>query len=43
MNKTIACSIERARAELGYDPAVDLHEGMRRSIRWCLKEGHDLQ
>ncbi len=43
MNKTIACSIERARAELGYDPAVDLREGMRRSIRWCLKEGHDLQ
>lgn len=42
MNKTIACSIDRARAELGYDPRIDLLEGMRRSIRWCLKEGHAL-
>ena len=42
MNKTIACSIERARAELGYEPRVDLREGMRRSIRWCLQEGHPI-
>ena len=42
MNKTIACSIDRAREDLAYEPAVDLHEGMRRSIRWCLKEGHRL-
>jgi nucleoside-diphosphate-sugar epimerase len=34
MNKTIACSIERAKAELGYRPAVDLEEGMRRSLKW---------
>jgi len=36
MNKTIACSIERARAELGYEPRVALEEGMRRSLRWLL-------
>jgi nucleoside-diphosphate-sugar epimerase len=34
MNKTIACSIERARRELGYAPRVALEEGMRRSLRW---------
>ncbi len=40
MNKTIAASIEKAERELGYKPAVDLEEGMRRSIRWCLEQGH---
>jgi nucleoside-diphosphate-sugar epimerase len=39
MNKTIACTIDRARAELGYAPEVDLDEGMRRSVRWCLDNG----
>lgn len=39
MNKTIACSIDRARAELGYRPRVSLEEGMRRSIRWCIEQG----
>jgi nucleoside-diphosphate-sugar epimerase len=34
MNQTIACSIDRARVELGYEPRVDLEEGMRRSLRW---------
>ncbi len=34
MNKTIACSVERARAELGYRPVVALEEGMRRSLKW---------
>ncbi|MDD5156312.1 MAG: hypothetical protein PHF11_07530, partial [Candidatus Omnitrophica bacterium] len=37
MNKDIACSIDKARAELGYDPKVELKEGMRRSIAWCRK------
>jgi nucleoside-diphosphate-sugar epimerase len=32
MNKTIACSVERAKRELGYRPQVALEEGMRRSI-----------
>jgi nucleoside-diphosphate-sugar epimerase len=39
MNKNIACSIERARHELGYEPKVALREGMRRSIQWCLDQG----
>ena len=39
MNKTIACSVARAERELGYDPRVELEEGMRRSIRWCLEQG----
>lgn len=32
MNKTIACSVARARRELGYAPQIELEEGMRRSI-----------
>jgi nucleoside-diphosphate-sugar epimerase len=39
MNKTIACSIGRAERELGYQPAVELEEGMRRSIQWCFDTG----
>jgi nucleoside-diphosphate-sugar epimerase len=39
MNRTISCSIEKAQRELGYDPKVDLEEGMRRSIRWMLENG----
>ena len=39
MNKTIACSIEKARKELGYDPKIELEEGMRRSIQWMLDQG----
>jgi nucleoside-diphosphate-sugar epimerase len=39
MNKTIACSVARAERELGYRPAVDLEEGMRRSLRWCADNG----
>jgi nucleoside-diphosphate-sugar epimerase len=42
MNKTIACSIDKARAELGYEPSVELREGMRRSIRWCLDNGQQI-
>ena len=36
MNKTIACSVEKARRMLGYEPAVELREGMRRSLRWLV-------
>jgi nucleoside-diphosphate-sugar epimerase len=39
MSETIACSIARARAELGYVPTVALREGMTRSVRWCLEHG----
>jgi nucleoside-diphosphate-sugar epimerase len=42
MNKTIACSVAKARSELGYRPSVELREGMRRSIAWCLENGQDL-
>jgi nucleoside-diphosphate-sugar epimerase len=39
MNQTIACSVTKARAELGYEPKVSLEEGMRRSIQWCVDQG----
>lgn len=39
MNLTISCSIDKAKRELGYYPLVDLREGMRRSIAWCLEQG----
>jgi nucleoside-diphosphate-sugar epimerase len=39
MNKDIACSIDKAREELGYEPKVELREGMRRSIEWCRQKG----
>lgn len=39
MNKTIACSIARAQRELGYAPKVELEEGMRRSLAWCVAQG----
>jgi len=42
LNHTIACDISRARAELGYEPTVELEEGMRASIRWCLDHGDQL-
>lgn len=37
MNKTIACSVERAERELGYRPAIGLEEGMRRSLAWAFE------
>jgi nucleoside-diphosphate-sugar epimerase len=42
MNKTIACTIAKAERELGYDPKVELEEGMRRSVRWMLDNGQTL-
>ncbi|MBI4884571.1 MAG: NAD(P)-dependent oxidoreductase [Actinobacteria bacterium] len=42
MGHTIAVDISRATAEIGYVPKVALHEGMRRSIRWCLDHGLEL-
>lgn len=32
-------SIEKARAVLGYEPAIDLAEGMRRTVDWLRREG----
>ena len=42
MGATIACDISAARADLGYEPEIDLLEGMRRSIRWCRQQGIEL-
>ncbi|MBU0650943.1 NAD(P)-dependent oxidoreductase [bacterium] len=42
MDKDIACSIEKARTELNYNPTVDLEEGMRRSIAWCRANGVEI-
>ena len=42
MGHTIACDISAARTELGYEPTVELYEGMRRSIAWCRDQGIDL-
>jgi nucleoside-diphosphate-sugar epimerase len=39
MGHDIACSVDRARRDLGYRPAVALDEGMRRSIQWCVERG----
>lgn len=39
MNKTIACSVEKARRVLGYAPTVALEEGMRRSLTWLVERG----
>ena len=42
MNHTIACDISVTRTELGYEPHVELYEGMRHSIRWCVDQGLEL-
>ncbi len=42
MNHTIACDISVTRAELGYEPRIELYEGMRDSIRWCVEQGLEL-
>jgi len=42
MNKNIACSVEKAEQELGYAPAIELEEGMRRSLAWCRAQGIEL-
>lgn len=42
LGHTIACDIGAARHELGYSPSVDLAEGMRHSIAWCLERGIEL-
>lgn len=39
LGRTIACDISVARSELGYEPQVELEEGMRRSVRWCVERG----
>lgn len=36
---SIAVSIDKARRDLGYEPEIELEEGMRRSIEWCRANG----
>ena len=33
----VACSIAKAEAELGYQPTVELEEGLRQTLRWCVE------
>lgn len=42
MGHSIACDVSRSIEELGWQPRVALHEGMRTSIRWCLDQGLEL-
>ena len=42
MNLTIACDIAHARRHLGYEPLLELREGMRRSVQWCLDQGLEI-
>jgi nucleoside-diphosphate-sugar epimerase len=39
---TIAVSIEAAVRDLGYDPEIELEEGMRRSLAWCRANGVEI-
>lgn len=42
MNKTIACDVSASITELGWQPRVELYDGMRASIRWCRENGIEL-
>jgi nucleoside-diphosphate-sugar epimerase len=42
LGESIAVSIDKARSDLGYDPRIDLEEGMQRSIAWCRAQGVDI-
>ncbi len=42
MHQSIACSIAKARAELGYAPSFALRDGMTASVEWCLANGQQI-
>lgn len=42
LHATVVCSVAKAERELGYAPTVDLEEGLRRSIRWCVEHRHPI-
>jgi len=42
LGESIAVTIDKARRELGYEPQIELEEGMRRSIAWCRAQGVDI-
>jgi nucleoside-diphosphate-sugar epimerase len=37
-----ACSIAAAQRDLGYDPKIEIEEGTRRAIRWCVETGQPI-
>ena len=39
INKNIACSVSKAKRELGFKPKIALEEGMRQSLQWCKEQG----
>jgi nucleoside-diphosphate-sugar epimerase len=42
LGETIACRIDAAERDLGYDPPVELFDGMREAVRWCRAEGIEI-
>ena len=42
MNKSIACSVDLAKEELGYLPATQLRDGMKKSINWCKENNMEI-
>lgn len=42
MNKTIACTVEKAKSHLGYRPQFSLEEGMRQSLRSVVENGQKI-
>ncbi len=42
LDKTIACDVSRAEAELGWTPRTELVSGMRAAVRWCRGQGIEL-
>jgi len=39
LSESYACSTEKARRELGFEPKVDLVEGVRQTVEWYRKQG----
>ena len=39
LSESYACSTEKARRELGFEPKVDLPEGVERTVKWYRKQG----
>lgn len=42
LDLNIACTVDGAVQDLGFEPATDLVDGMRRSYRWALANGQDV-
>ncbi len=42
MGHSIACSVEKAKSELGYRPTIALRDGMRESLHWCFANGQQI-